>query len=468
MATAANVAGTSVTGFDTVTFSGATAAALDVTRISSDIVLANGTNSLTVANGASVTAAAAGTLSLTAANDGDATVVGTQTANVTLGAALTGVTTVVSGAAGTVAGGDVIDVLNVTADVAQAALGFTTATATTINLSGAANVVMTVGTPAIGSVLNASALTGDLTALASAGLLTITGGAGDDTVSALTAAAFNLNGGSGADTLNLAASMTLGTFAGFETLATAADSAFSSSQLNGLSASVVTTGAVNLNIGAGAVNSNTINLSGLTFVTATNGVDMAGATQDTTVILANSAMTNTGSNGADVLLGFAGADVISGGLGNDSITGGAGNDTLTGGDGADLFGFAATAALNGADTITDFVSGTDDLGMAAFTGGTAVVTIGAGLTAAAGTVFYIGAQAAGAADSAAGAAAAINAATIVTASANTSWIVISDTDSSAVYQWTDVAASADEVGVSELTLVASITGTILSTDIAVV
>jgi hypothetical protein len=350
---AADVTGSSVTGFDSVVFEAVVGGAADLTRITAPIELQAANNSITVAHNASVTSSAAGTLSLTAMNDATVAVI-TQTANVTLGAAHTGVTTVASATA------DVINVLNVTADVDQAALGFTTATATTINLSGDADVVLVVGTPAIGSVLNASALTGDLTAIASAGLLTITGGSGDDTVRALTASAFNLNGGNGADTLDLAADMTAGTFAGFETLTTdtlGADAAFLSSQLNGLSASVVTT-AENLNIGALGVNTTTINLSGLTFATATTGVDMTGATQNTAVILANSAMTITGTNGADILLGFGGADVISGGLGDDTITGGAGADTLTGGAGDDVF-VVATAATT--DTITDFTAGgTDD------------------------------------------------------------------------------------------------------------
>jgi len=45
----------------------------------------------------------------------------------------------------------------------------------------------------------------------------------------------------------------------------------------------------------------------------------------------------------------------------DQITGGAGNDTLTGGDGADVFVFNSPA--DGTDTITDFVSGVDDIGI---------------------------------------------------------------------------------------------------------
>ncbi len=145
---------------------------------------------------------------------------------------------------------------------------------------------------------------------------------------------------------------------------------------------MVTSAAQDINItGANSVNTTTINLSGLTFVTEANGVDMTSAAQNTAVILANSAMTITGSNGADFLLGFGGADVISGGLGVDTITGAAGADTLTGGAGADIFVFAAldtgaTAAT--ADVISDF-SG-DVLRMAA---ATSVAGVSAAGTAAA-------------------------------------------------------------------------------------
>ena len=71
---------------------------------------------------------------------------------------------------------------------------------------------------------------------------------------------------------------------------------------------------------------------------------------------------------------------LSGLDGTDTLTGGGANDTLTGGSGAD--DFVVVSAASGIDTITDFVSGTDDLafvtllrgtfayiGAAVFTGG---------------------------------------------------------------------------------------------------
>ncbi|ATE62623.1 hypothetical protein CCZ27_11665 [Thauera sinica] len=59
------------------------------------------------------------------------------------------------------------------------------------------------------------------------------------------------------------------------------------------------------------------------------------------------------------IAGTAGRDTLTGTAGDDVITGGAGPDTLTGGAGADVFVYRSV--LDGTDTITDFVPGTDRL-----------------------------------------------------------------------------------------------------------
>lgn len=73
----------------------------------------------------------------------------------------------------------------------------------------------------------------------------------------------------------------------------------------------------------------------------------------------------TGNSGNNLLKGMNGNDLLLGGKGNDVLVGGAGNDQLTGGGGADqfLFGSGAVFAQTqfGADTITDFLKGTDKL-----------------------------------------------------------------------------------------------------------
>lgn len=71
----------------------------------------------------------------------------------------------------------------------------------------------------------------------------------------------------------------------------------------------------------------------------------------------------------DLLLGGNGNDVLRGDAGNDVLIGGRGDDLLTGGAGADRFDFSwidggKTPAI-GADTVTDFVHGEDQLVLAA-------------------------------------------------------------------------------------------------------
>ncbi|PJE34197.1 hypothetical protein CVM52_23520 [Pseudooceanicola lipolyticus] len=65
-----------------------------------------------------------------------------------------------------------------------------------------------------------------------------------------------------------------------------------------------------------------------------------------------------GGRGKDVLKGGGGSDSLKGGGGDDRIEGGGGNDTLTGGGNLDDFIFKKNF---GADTITDFAKGTDEL-----------------------------------------------------------------------------------------------------------
>ena len=73
-----------------------------------------------------------------------------------------------------------------------------------------------------------------------------------------------------------------------------------------------------------------------------------------------------GGDGNDYLIGSGGDDTLTGGIGDDVIFGEYGRDTMTGGSGSDVFVFhgswAYTVGANGDDdTITDFVSGEDQL-----------------------------------------------------------------------------------------------------------
>lgn len=109
----------------------------------------------------------------------------------------------------------------------------------------------------------------------------------------------------------------------------------------------------------------------------------------------------------------------------------------------------------------------DTLDFSAFETAGGVVAVTGALTTTAGTVYYLGDQVAGSADSAAAAASAFSAAAIWTDANAIAWMVISDDDSAAVYQWTNTAGSADEVTAGELSLVATITGTVSFGDIII-
>lgn len=93
---------------------------------------------------------------------------------------------------------------------------------------------------------------------------------------------------------------------------------------------------------------------------ADQGIDTIQTTMTTTLSSVFENLTLTGSASANgtgnaennVLIGNLGANKLSGLDGDDRLIGGLGNDTLTGGAGADHFVF--TAAISGADTITDF------------------------------------------------------------------------------------------------------------------
>ena len=93
--------------------------------------------------------------------------------------------------------------------------------------------------------------------------------------------------------------------------------------------------------------------------TAGNDTLAGGAGNDTINGLAG-ADRLSGLGGNDSLLGSTGHDTMLGGDGNDWLQGGGWSDNLTGGAGADSFVYAE-AGTNNRDTVTDFVSGTDEL-----------------------------------------------------------------------------------------------------------
>lgn len=70
-----------------------------------------------------------------------------------------------------------------------------------------------------------------------------------------------------------------------------------------------------------------------------------------------------GSSARNVLVGGAGNDVLQGRNGSDTLDGGSGSDRLSGGSGADAFLFTAALGAGEADTITDFTTGIDRIGL---------------------------------------------------------------------------------------------------------
>lgn len=158
---------------------------------------------------------------------------------------------------------------------------------------------------------------------------------------------------------------------------------------------------------------------------------------------------------------------INGNSGNDSITATAADDVIVTNGGNDTIVFADSAVNNGADTISDFLSASDKLDFSAFETAGATVQASGSLTTTAGTVYYLTGASAGDADSAAAVAAALSAAAVWTDADATAWVLVSDDNSAAVYEWADTAASGDEVVSGELTLVGTIAGTVASGDLII-
>lgn len=195
-----------------------------------------------------------------------------------------------------------------------------------------------------------------------------------------------------------------------------------------------------------------------------------GATLERLTLTGTVAVRGNGNGSANVLTGNAagnsmngggGSDTISGGDGNDTLTGGSGSDRLTGGSGADRF---VLGSLVGSDTVTDFASGVDRVGISQSSlrvgdgdllveGATVRGVIG-GFSATAELVIFTGNLSS---LDAASAAAGIGSATSAIAAGRTMLFVVDNGGSSAVYHFSSADGDA-VVEAAELTLLATIQG----------
>jgi len=343
-----------------LTAAGTAAAALDKVAANNFDINFAGTQNLTLASGANVALrkdVGVSTLALT--TDGSADVL-----NVSLGASQTGATL-------TLTNWETVNVdVTSSAPVSLTNLTSTTATnASKINLTGSKNVTITSLTAsATGTTLDATGLTGTLTASVGANAATIVGGSGNDTITG-GAAAINdlLVGGAGDDTLTSGNTTTnadtLIGGEGADTLVwTQATTTIGAALANGGN------GVDSLSFTSSVANTLTGKIVQVENVTHTQA---AGATATTWVLAdsdlsAGSTLTYTlnGGTGTGVLTfnGSAetdanitlivtndGQNVLTGGAGNDSITLLANSkaNTITGGKGADSItvNSAATATL---------------------------------------------------------------------------------------------------------------------------
>ncbi|MDO9215936.1 MAG: tandem-95 repeat protein, partial [Lacisediminimonas sp.] len=123
------------------------------------------------------------------------------------------------------------------------------------------------------------------------------------------------------------------------------------------SAGAISTATVNLTVGGVANGSDIIGTVKSDVLSGTEADErVEGGNGDDTVNGSGGADNLVGGNGGDRLYGGAGIDQLSGENGSDTLDGGTGNDLLTGGAGADVF---TVSFGGGADTVTDFVVGTD-------------------------------------------------------------------------------------------------------------
>lgn len=424
-----------VDGVSTVALGAGTTGAETINGLSSGNTLqlsATGNTVTPVVNNAGTGAADELTIALTAnagTDVGAATVANVETltidvseatASATVQAATIGLTlsqtTAAAGGSGAAQTVNVVGTESLTIDTAISA--------GTVDASGMGTRLATAAGLTMGAGLTATAAIAGQTITGSGGVDTLLGSTGGDTISG-GAGADTINGSTGADTIDGGAGLDTYTTAGMV-----------GANIEGTGTG--TSSGVVVNLGATALSNVTVtnngaqNISGqVTTVAPNTAAYLYGASSvnnsavvDTLTSIENVTMNGNGANfimgsaaanaitggtgvdtvdggaGGDTISGLAGNDTLDGNTGADTITGGGGNDTITlgGSDSAiDTVVMEATAAANGADTITEFEAGTDQFNVDALTAGTAVTAWTGSITVTAGLVYFYSFTDAGAA-----------------------------------------------------------------------
>jgi Ca2+-binding RTX toxin-like protein len=224
-------------------------------------------------------------------------------------------------------------------------------------------------------------------------------GTGNDLINALYANSGNnvLNGGGGLDTVSYQYGATAGVTVSLAvttaqaTCGSGCDTLVSIESLVGSSYADTLTGNAGYNGLTGGAGADTMagggsndsygvdNAGDVVVENAGEGTDLVYSSIDYTLgdyvenlqLLGTVAINGTGNGLDNVVTGDSHANVLDGGLGNDWLNGANGADTLIGGTGSDSFVFGTITG--GADTVQDFLSGTDGL---RFQDGAAALAIG--------------------------------------------------------------------------------------------
>ena len=302
--------------------------------------------------------------------------------------------------------------------------------------------------------------TGADTLIGSTGADSLNGGAGNDTlVGGL--GADQINGGDGTDTFSTAGMVGAaieGTGTGTSTgvVVNLSDAAITN-------VTVVNNGAQNLSSSMTSVAAGTASyLFGGVAPTNSAVTDTLISIENVT-LAGNGANYVVGSSAANVIVGGTGVDYINGGAGNDTITGGVGADVLTGGLGADTF---VMVTADRGDTIADFAVASDFIDFntplvaitAANTTPLFYQAAAGGVAIAAGTTVFelTGVTHAGAAGDLVTALGA--SATNGDFDAADSILIVTYLTGGGAQIWNFIDADGANIGVGELTLIATLTG----------